>query len=286
MRPIPALLFALSALSLSAPAAAGPPSPAPLAPVCGSAEVDRATRELVERLLALQSERDGLAVQVPQERTVKVAFHVLHGSRWGKFPERRIRAQVQYLNQAFAGTGFRFELVRIDRTRNAAWSTDCAAHEAAIKKQLAFDPRRVMNVYVCRLSSANPNLAGIARYPWEQPEESPLHGILLNPIVLTGSGLPNYGVTGSTLVHEVGHYLGLWHTFEDGCRDGDFVADTPAQSGPQRLCQPETDTCPDEPGFDDVRNFMNYADDFCHDHFTPGQIERMHQVVSTAKPSL
>ena len=80
----------------------------------------------------------------------------------------------------------------------------------------------------------------------------------------------------NTLVHEIGHYCGLYHTFESGgCSDddcaneGDRVCDTPP-TYTNTSCAMEP-FCPDA----DVTNYMDYTG-FCRDHFTPGQIERMH----------
>lgn len=58
---------------------------------------------------------------------------------------------------------------------------------------------------------------------------------------------------GSTLIHEVGHWLSLWHTFQDGCAgNGDEVADTPAQASPSDGCPETRDSCPLLPGLDPV----------------------------------
>jgi hypothetical protein len=62
---------------------------------------------------------------------------------------------------------------------------------------------------------------------------------------------------GDTLTHEVGHWLGLFHTFQGGCsKPGDSVADTPQQADGGNIfdCTPSLDTCA-APGTDLVRNF-------------------------------
>jgi hypothetical protein len=83
-------------------------------------------------------------------------------------------------------------------------------------------------------------------------------------------------VISNTLIHEIGHYCGLFHTFdgggcsEDDCtQEGDRVCDTPpTYTNISCSIQP---FCPDA----DVTNYMDYTGS-CRDHFTAGQIERMH----------
>ncbi len=67
----------------------------------------------------------------------------------------------------------------------------------------------------------------------------------------------------------------LEHTFAGACSaSGDGVADTPREAYPQFECPTGADSCP-APGLDPIRNFMDYTDDFCMDHFTPGEVDRM-----------
>ncbi len=74
------------------------------------------------------------------------------------------------------------------------------------------------------------------------------------------------------------HWLGLPHTFDNGCTPGDYIADTAAEKDSYSGCDVANtpDTCPTDPGLDPIHNFMDYSDDICLYKWTPGQIDVMH----------
>jgi hypothetical protein len=85
---------------------------------------------------------------------------------------------------------------------------------------------------------------------------------------------------GRTMTHEVGHWVGLYHTFQGGCSgSGDYCADTPAVQSPNYGCSTST-SCGTS---DMIQNYMDYTDDTCMDRFTQNQKDRV-QAVMTGSP--
>ena len=220
---------------------------------------------------------------------ITVQFHVIYSEsrkngQQGNIPDSMILDQMDVLNSAFAGTGFSFTLGGISRTHNNGWYSRCysSGTESKMKQALAVDPATNLNVYTC---SPTGGILGYARFPDSYPETSYMHGVVLLDESLPGGSAAPYNL-GDTGTHEVGHYLGLYHTFQGGCNaPGDSVADTPAEASAAYGCPTGRDTCSGG-GADPILNFMDYTDDSCMNQFSAGQTDRMHDMVNTYKPSL
>ena len=228
--------------------------------------------------------------------SIPIAFHAVHDGKNGIITKEQVQKIVDNMNWAFRDTPYKFYLHRFDSLKHKALYFNCAVEEIKlkrIKRRLAVDFKRSINVYSCRLGGGILGLSTVPPgYPVPRnPSQSYLQGIAMDPSALGSEKYPN----GLILAHEIGHYLGLFHTFEtyfnpnrERCADpGDFVADTPTQSsGTLGSCLPGLDSCPALPGKDDIPNFMNYATEACLQHFSPGQIERMNQAVEEYRPTL
>jgi hypothetical protein len=140
-----------------------------------------------------------------------------------------------------------------------------------MKKALRKGGRRTLNLYTAAVGS---DMLGFAAFPQWYGGNPVADGVVVDHRTMPGGSFRHFD-RGHTAVHEVGHWLGLFHTFENGCETpGDGVSDTPYEARPAEGCPRSRDTC-GRPGRDPVRNFMNYASDRCMYEFTPGQARRI-----------
>lgn len=217
--------------------------------------------------------------------TIPTVFHVVSKETLTGAAETRmntmIAAQMDVLNDAFAGTTapdaadspFRFDLTKTTWTVNPTWNTVVPGKaERDMKKALHEGDSTTLNVYVADIGGG---LLGWAYFPkgYNNGRDF-IDGVVMLDESMPGGTAGKYAL-GDTLVHEVGHWMMLEHTFAHGCSAaGDFVADTPREAVPQFNCPENPDTCT-APGLDPIHNFMDYTQDSCMNMFTPGQVERM-----------
>ena len=216
--------------------------------------------------------------------TIAVAVHVITSGGEGDVTDRQIAEQIRALNQGYAGTGFHFALASVDRTVNKSWfkMRPGTGVEKQAKQNLAIDPAHRLNLYTC---DPGRGLLGWAYFPWSAPEDNSIHGVVVHYGSLPGGFLAPYDL-GGTAIHEAGHYLGLFHTFQGGCTaPGDEVDDTPYEASPAFGCPAGRNSCP-QPGDDPIHNYMDYTDDPCYTEFSAGQSARMNSIVPVYRPSL
>ena len=253
---------------------------------CGVADPEQETLEQVRKSLDLWIATGGYQPDTRDTPLIPVAVHVIRyddGSH--DVEDSQIYEQMEVLSESLADQNFQVELISIDRTDNTAWSTHSygTPEENEMKGTLAIDPISTFNWYLCDLQGG---LLGYATFPFMYPEDSYMHGVVLHSGSLPGGSLPPEYNTGDVGVHEAGHYIGLYHTFQGGCVEpGDEVDDTPYSASPNWDCPEGLDTCPQE-GEDPIHNYMSYNNGQCMDHFTPGQSERAHALMSLYRPTM
>lgn len=181
--------------------------------------------------------------------------------------ESDIKTQISVMNTAYANTTFQFDLKKIDYTVNKNWSEN--GDDYAMKDSLRVGDYKTLNIYYQTDlgHTSTSRTLGYCHFPTTTSEGE--KSFTLDGCNVVVSSLAE----GTTTPHEVGHWMGLFHTFQGGCTgDGDMVADTPACKK-DTSCKEGTDTCPDVEGLDMIHNYMAYGR--CRYEFTDGQATRM-----------
>ena len=213
--------------------------------------------------------------------TIPVVFHIITNlDGTGDIDDSLIISQVEILNEDFGAlngtpgapgfdTRVRFELAGITRTANRNWFND--RQENNYKEATGWDRDAYLNIWTNTASG----YLGYAYLP-DGSAGAVYDGVVLNYSAV-GRNAPDGGIydQGRTATHEVGHYLGLQHTFQGGCQGGynagDLIVDTNPESSAQFDCvDPASCGTPDP-----IRNYMDYTPDLCMNNFTMEQGNRV-----------
>lgn len=235
---------------------------------------------------------DTAALRAAGSVNIPVYFHVIQAngtagqSGTGYVPQRMLDDQIDAMNSSFAGsdspgganTPFRFTYAGADYTVNSSWynAGPSTSAQSQMKNALRIGSADDLNIY----TNSGGGYLGWATFPSSYNSRPSDDGVVIDHESLPRGALADYN-EGDTATHEVGHWLGLYHTFQGGCArnttsGGDLVSDTPAERSPYYGCGSNRDSCPGNkyPGLDPIHNFMDYSDDVCLYQFTAGQSTR------------
>lgn len=250
---------------------------------------------------------------------IPVVFHVIHTNGPENISKKQIEDQIRILNQDFslnnpnkssirsvftgiaADCEIEFRLAQVDPSGNCTDGINRIVSPLHVEardevKGIAgarWDYRKYLNIWTVS-SIDNGGGAGTTLGYAYLPSAvanglGSMDGIVMRSDYVGTIGTGSVSGAGRTLTHEVGHYLGLLHTFDDGCagtgsNNGDYCADTPPVAGTftNASCPANGNSCStDVPNLiDQWENYMDYSQGTCQSLFSLNQKSRMHSVLT------
>lgn len=253
---------------------------------------------------------------------IPVVVHVVHNNGQGNISKAQIDDAIRVVNEDFnklnADTSavravfssliedmeIEFRLAQKDpsgnctegvtRTNNPSASL-APSNRNAPKSVIRWNTSSYLNIWVVNSisSGSSANTLGFAQFP-SSSQPASTYGIVIRADQMGSIGLAS-STDGRILTHEIGHCLNLYHTFQSGCgfscnSSGDFVCDTPPQSGSHNnSCNFTINSCSNDATGgsganpnpynsnvpDQLENYMGYGLS-CLGMFTPGQKTRVY----------
>lgn len=241
-----------------------------------------------EQMAAIEHERAQILAAQPNLKLgegydIDVYIHVITSSdgKQGQMTDKALNSQIDVLNAAYADGNYKFNLKNTSVTANDEWFTVAPDNfrsktESEMKSALRQGSADDLNLYTANIGKG---LLGWATFPSDYTKAPEMDGVVVLYTSFPGGSAQHYN-EGDTGTHEVGHWMGLYHTFQGGCSgSGDGVDDTPAEKEANYECPSlgSVDSC-SSAGVDPVTNFMDYVYDSCMTEFTKGQFDRIHEM--------
>lgn len=270
-------------------------------------QLHKKTYDAANQLLLSAKKSNGTSLKDGALHIIPVVVHVIHNGGSENISDAQINSQITALNEDYGkafgtkgdgegvDTKVRFSLAKI--TPNGRCTNGIVRIKSTLSdhktvdrqklKELSFwDNKRYLNIYVVKSIDNGSGTLGYSSFP-NGPDESDGIVVLHRAFGRIGTAVaPNN--LGRTITHEIGHWFGLYHTFQDGCgtdtcTTGDFICDTPPVANPNYGCPNNKNSCSNDNLPDQISNYMDYSDDGCKSMFSAGQAERMNSTLNTLR---